>query len=477
MTIENISHNNSQRLIVLFLGWGMDATPFRSLSKPGYDIMAISNYTGYLTPVHDEPTCFDKLADIAATYSENVVVAWSFGVRIAADFLQLYRKRLPITRAIAVNGTMQHISDTQGIPTDIFNGTLANLSDENVAKFRRRMLGGKTAYMQFLAHTPQRTFESLQQELSTFAQLPPLPESTLWDYAIVGDADMIFPVDNQLRAWSNTPTDIVPTMPHYPNLQTILNKYIVDKELVAQRFGSTRQTYSSNASMQQSVAAQLWHITQPYIEQMPPSRPDVLEVGVGNGNLTALYSSAIGNANLQLWDIATLNSEAAIPPTAIVKCCDAETEIRRTHDNSFDIILSASTLQWFNSPTEFIGEVARTLRPNGLCALALYGPDTFREIATATGESLKYPTLEALTSAATRAGLKILAQTSNNIVFNFKSIPEMLQHIKSTGVNAVSRTEHTAGNAALKLLRHYPIAPDGTVPLTYQALYLVVRKS
>lgn len=35
-----ISHSSKPRLILVFLGWGMDAAPFAGLSKNGYDILA-----------------------------------------------------------------------------------------------------------------------------------------------------------------------------------------------------------------------------------------------------------------------------------------------------------------------------------------------------------------------------------------------------------------------------------------------------
>ena len=91
---------SNQRLILIFLGWGMDAAPFSSLSKPGYDIMLLSDYSGFRP---DEDT--DLLAASICNYQEIVVMAWSFGVRIAADFLAGWRRKLPITRAVAINGT------------------------------------------------------------------------------------------------------------------------------------------------------------------------------------------------------------------------------------------------------------------------------------------------------------------------------------------------------------------------------------
>lgn len=121
-----ISHSSKPRLILVFLGWGMDATPFAGLSKNGYDILAISNYSRY-SPDTDLPDLINELS----SYREIVVIAWSFGVRIATDLLNM-ASGLPITRTIAVNGTEKHIDDKFGIPQAIFDGTLQNLSPRSI---------------------------------------------------------------------------------------------------------------------------------------------------------------------------------------------------------------------------------------------------------------------------------------------------------------------------------------------------------
>ena len=113
-----ISHKSNSRLILIFMGWGMDATPVASLAKPGYDILVVSDYTGFGCA---DMACLEKTAE---KYGEIVVIAWSFGVRIAAEFLRQAKGKLPITRTVAVNGTTTHIDDTRGIPVTIFNGTL-----------------------------------------------------------------------------------------------------------------------------------------------------------------------------------------------------------------------------------------------------------------------------------------------------------------------------------------------------------------
>ena len=167
-----ISQSHQARLIIVFLGWGSGRPSFAGLRKNGFDVLVVYDYTGFEnTAVRNNE--FSRLVHEAEQYEEVVVVAWSFGVRIAADFLAGCRMHLPVTRAIAINGTTSHIHDTKGIPQAIFNGTLEHLSEASVRKFNRRMFASADAFADYMTHAPARSFDSLKSELATFARIPP----------------------------------------------------------------------------------------------------------------------------------------------------------------------------------------------------------------------------------------------------------------------------------------------------------------
>lgn len=185
-----IQRQHTPRLLLLFAGWGMDTTPFQSMERAGSDLLVCYDYR---TLTFDEELC--------RSYQEITLIAWSMGVWAATQLLQ--NSSLPITRCIAINGTPYPIDDLRGIPTAIFQGTLAGLNDATLAKFQRRMCGSASAYQQFLAVAPTRPIEELKEELQAIATgYATLPPATLpWESARVGSADRIFPAENQLRAW------------------------------------------------------------------------------------------------------------------------------------------------------------------------------------------------------------------------------------------------------------------------------------
>lgn len=469
-----ITHHRNPRLILIFLGWGMDATPFAGLSKPGYDILAVSDFTGI--EAVDAGPFFSGLQAIADDYLEIVTVAWSFGVRAATIFLETYRGRMPLTRTVAVNGTPQHIHDTCGIPAAIFNATLRGLSETSVAKFRRRMFSTAAQFNGFMTHAPTRSFASLLAELQSFAALPPVDGKGLWDIAVVGDSDRIFPPGNQQNAWEGSAAVNIVNEPHLPDLNEILRRFVVDKDLVASRFADAAPTYGDNACRQQADAETLWHLTSRHLGDKMREPLEVLEIGTGNGTLTRLYTPRLRQSRLTLWDIADVPADG-LSPEATFRCCDAETAIRECEPMSFDLILSASTLQWFNSPCGFIAQAAEKLKPGGLLAISFYGPGTFSEIAAATGETLCYPSRQSLESAAENAGLAVVESIESTSVEQFPSLTALMRHMRLTGVNALTRNSNTTAAPALRMLRRYPLAPDGTAPLTYRPVHMLLRKS
>lgn len=124
-------NDTCRRLILFFAGWGMDASVFSALSKPGYDILLVYDY-------RDDD--FDE--SVLGGYDEICVLAWSLGVWHADRFISSH-SNLPITRTVAVNGTLCPINDSLGIPPRIYDLTSALPDERALAKFYRRICGGQ----------------------------------------------------------------------------------------------------------------------------------------------------------------------------------------------------------------------------------------------------------------------------------------------------------------------------------------------
>ena len=174
----------SDRLIVFFTGWGMDHRAAAHLDAAGYDVWSVADYT---EPVE---------LTIPARYRERHLVAWSLGVRAAAECGGEY------TDALAVNGTLRPIDAAEGIAPEIFDGTIRNWPEERAReRFMLRMTGSRAALEAF--PRPERTADSQLAELRALAERFRGGDAGRGFYtrALIGTRDKIFPAAAQRNAW------------------------------------------------------------------------------------------------------------------------------------------------------------------------------------------------------------------------------------------------------------------------------------
>lgn len=430
MKLSYIVNNNSTRLLLIFAGWSTGPEAFEGLRCPGYDIAVASDYSDFTLPP-------------IAGYGEVVLMAWSLGVHAA----ELAATALPQTLTIAVNGTPTPVSDTEGIPEAIFSATANNLTEQSLAKFRKRMGA---------AHLPRgsRSISELRQELSEF---PRVRVPFRWDRAVISADDRIFPPANQERAWSGRAEIARIDGPHCPDFQQIVDRFVIDKSLVGSRFAKGRQTYEDAADVQHRIADHLMSLWQKH----GLTARSVLEIGVGNGYFTSLYSPRLKGADITLWDIA--------PCSDTIIRADAEADLRTMH-STVDAIASASTMQWFNSAAAFLLNCSRVLNPGGLAVLSTFGPQTFKELTAAGVIPLPYLSEESLRRIVPD-GMELLELHSGLITKVFADPMAVLRHLKATGVNA-----RPCSNPVRTIADTYPRRPDGRCDLTYQPIYLILRK-
>lgn len=446
MKIEMISSDKSRRLILLFAGWAMDAGMFLGLSRPGYDIAVAYDYT-------------DMSADMAFAegYDEICVVAWSLGVRAAASgVLRALEPR--ITLRLAVNGTLAPIDELRGIPRALFEATRTNLTERSLDKFYRRVAGSSKAYAEFMEHRPARELENVASELDVFLSdsLPAVDDTFVWDRAVVAEGDAIFAAANQLRAWEGTAVDLVGGA-HLPDFRALLNKYVINKDCTATRFALRAGSYEQAAVAQAQIVEHL-------LTLIPSEAGRVLEVGCGTGMLTRQLAPGRNVADLEMWD---LTNASELGRYGTVRQGDAEVLIASVADGAFDTIVSASTMQWFNSPKRFIRQCKRALRSGGRLVFSAFGPDNLREVAAVTGVSL--PSYNAGQWRA--CGLDAVEE--QRITLRFDTAADLFRHLRATGVNSLGRLSPAQMRAAMNALQP---DTDGKYHLTYHPVYCTYTK-
>lgn len=198
-------------LLLFFAGWSAAPELFTRLkADEGTDVMICYDY---------REMAFEE--DLSR-YKEIHLIAWSMGVRMAELAIG---GRYTLVSATAINGTPRPIDDRYGIPTDIFRGTLDNLTPEGLRRFNRRMCGSRDTLAGYEAIQP-RPLEEVRSELQHIYDLchdEPQPDISArrppirWTRAIISSDDRIFPVANQLEYWlTRCPEVLEINSSHYP---------------------------------------------------------------------------------------------------------------------------------------------------------------------------------------------------------------------------------------------------------------------
>lgn len=159
------------------------------------------------------------LSSALDAYDKIHVIAYSLGVAIAHQRLEgetLFLEKKGV--AIAVNGTLDPLSDSNGIAPEVFATMLANLSPSSVVDFTKKMCRKEYAFYE--ENFPKRSFESQKNELAYLYQnlQAVAEEDSFFDLAIIAKADMIIPAKVQNTYWRKTAKYKI-AAPHFPFIQ------------------------------------------------------------------------------------------------------------------------------------------------------------------------------------------------------------------------------------------------------------------
>jgi ubiquinone/menaquinone biosynthesis C-methylase UbiE len=500
-----LNNGEASRLILIFLGWGFPPEAFSRLEKSGYHILLVSGYDDSFSLSEVETFIqAQRATDATPRYEEVVVIGWSFGVKAAELFLA--QSKLPITLRLAVNGTEFHIDDERGIPQTIFNGTLEGLTDKSLSKFLLRSCGSKQLYDELFdnqgAEYAARNLETLRSQLRWFATLPPVPATPdrhLWDKAIIGTNDRIFPAQNQEKAWADYDQFVIPNMAHVPDFQWVLDNFVVDKQRVCHKFGSASDTYTDNAKAQQVTAEKLYqHFSVAFAnsklksgEKFAANGLKITELGYGDGMFTRQYAplllrhcAAITLCDIQEHSLSQIlnrnGDDVAVADQQKIRTVTADVEAAAFVENylpanSQDLIFSASMFQWLNSPATMLRRCCKALKQDGMIALSFYGPGTLSEISATVGNGLKYPSADWMQRVARECGLTVELVEVGKEQLTFATANEAVRHLKLTGVNALSK--QTSPAMMRRLLSQWPVNEEGSATLTFCPIYMILTKN
>ncbi len=470
MKTRLISHNESNsRLILIFAGWSTDPDFYLGLEAPGWDIMVVYDYA-------------DLSLDASPLrgYSTVFLVAWSLGVAAAAHAAAAVPEIAGVTAAFAVNGTLHPVDDSKGIPLDIFNGTEATLSPRNLTRFRRRMSSARDLYQlpaDYIASAEKLASEAyiyhLRRELRSIRD-DAHPGQLPWRRVYISESDRIFPRQAQLNAWSglqpDAPQIITLNAGHYIPLQRIITEITPDYERIGRRFAVSIATYDHHAVAQEKIASRVASLLRDTLAARQSTLPSasasvsLLEIGPGSGRLTSKIAEFLTPDKATFVDLYKVGPFNLAANEAYYQG-DAEEWMETHRQMKFDIIISASTIQWFVNPARFFQNAVQMLNPGGLLVCSSFIKGNLAELDALRPAPLLYHSADEM-RAMIPAELTTLLTDTEDIILTFSSPREALLHLKLTGVGGGSRS----------LTRHLLTALPSAPTLTYRPIYILARK-
>lgn len=452
--IEKVGNN---RLVIFFTGWSTDWRILTDIRLPeGYDLLCLWNYED------------DTWESLEHRYEEVVLIAWSFGVPVANRLFGVISKEMNVTGLFAVNGTISPVDDEKGIPTQIFINTLNKLDERNLHKFRIRISGGLNRFKNLENNFPEKDdISSLKKELAHFKDKNfSVVDNPVWDYAILSGNDKIFPLENLKNGWVDTPNMVMESQEHFPDFQSIFDFLIKDKQNVVKKFEKTLSSYEENAIVQKELADTILYL----LKGTGKNFENILEIGGGSGMLTRKLKDNYPESSLRALDIV----KGCQYPGVEIYEGDAESVMRNIPSNTFDLVISGSTFQWFHSPYRCLAEVYRVVKEKGVFAFSTYLTGTFKEISDLSGQGLLYLKAHEWESVIKKVGFEIETIKLKPVTLYFEKISDVFSHLRSTGVNSLAGRNRKVGEMK-ELMRNYPIN-NGKYPLTYETLLMIVRK-
>ncbi|MDT8441080.1 MAG: methyltransferase domain-containing protein [Desulfuromonadales bacterium] len=222
----------------------------------------------------------------------------------------------------------------------------------------------------------------------------------------------------------------------------------IDRRRVRCNFASHADDYDRYAVVQARVVQ---HLCASLAEVGLPADGRLLDIGTGTGALAVALREQQPAAEILVMDLAHEMTRTARSRLPNVLACDGDAVCLPFAAGAFAAVVSSSVYQWVEClPTAF-REAARTLRPGGLFAVALFGAQTLHELRRAHGIAVArsglaqashmqtFPERSEVGAALAAAGLTTRRLRSVMEVEQHADVPELLRQLKQIG----------AGNAAV----------------------------
>ena len=251
------------------------------------------------------------------------------------------------------------------------------------------------------------------------------------------------------------------------------------KRHIAQQFSRAAKTYEQAASIQATIAEQL-------LTYLGPIKGHWLDIGCGSGRcLQALLNAGADSVTGVDFSEAMLDqARQNFQQHPRVQLLAADADQLPWTQAKFDGIFSNLMLQWSPNLNATLQHWQAQLKPGATLALATLLSSTHQELRTAWQAVDRFThvnrflTFDEFKQAASSLNALTLVAEEQQYQEEFSHLTLLLQQLKAIGATNTNpgRAPGLGGRQALiQLEEAYPRTPEGTLPLTYHAGYLVAQ--
>jgi len=269
-----------------------------------------------------------------------------------------------------------------------------------------------------------------------------------------------------------------------------------DRIRIGRGFHRHAGEYDRHAVVQKRVVAALDRLVGIHMDS-GPSR--LLDIGCGTGAVLSTLAGRYPEARLCGLDLAfnmTLQAAGRFGEEALIVNGDAECLPFR--EGSFNLIVSASTLQWVQNLDSCFRECLRVLSPGGLMCVAFFGGRTLWELQESYREALshryegdqgrsarlqRFRSVAEVRQVLDALGFDQVVIAQETEMDCYADVPGLLRSIKGIGATTTARNDAGGGlgwrgvlNDMARIYRSR-FEHDGMIPATYEVIYVVARRA
>ena len=256
---------------------------------------------------------------------------------------------------------------------------------------------------------------------------------------------------------------------------------MLDKEKARLSFGRAAPLYDETAVLQLEVGQRMLERLD-YVRIEPRV---ILDIGCGTGALTGALMRRYPKAEVVALDFALPMLQRTRQRGRWLRrprCLCADLDALPLADQSVDLVFANAALQWSARPADAFADIARVLRPGGLCMFSSFGPDTLHELRAAWAEVdpgdhvHHFIDMHDYGDMLMAAGLADPVMDVDRMTLTYGDAMQLMREIKLIGAGNASSQRERGLMGRSKIARVCAAyerfrGSDGRLPVTYEVVH------